>query len=226
VFVVNYRRADFTSRRKLRVVLAGVVAGLLPAILWMLTDIAAGVFNLPQSSLLLWWLFVIGSFALALIPLTFAYAIMRHRVIPISLIIRLSVQYLLAKNALRTLLALPIMGLALTILLHPNRTLPEILFRNTVYFYLLTLVAVTMGLVYRKRLSKWVDRKFFQETYNQEMILRRAIDEMKRLDSMIDTSRQVGEQLESTLHPKQIYLFYRNEGERDFLLGYATGGVL
>jgi eukaryotic-like serine/threonine-protein kinase len=225
VFVVNYRRADSMSRRKLRVVLAGIIAGLLPVILWMLTDVAASIFNLPQSNMLLWWLFVIGSFALALIPIAFAYAIVRHRVIPVRLIIRLGVQYLLAKNALRILLALPIIGLVLTIVLNPNRTLPEILFRNSVYFYLLIITAVTTSLVYRNRLSAWVDRKFFRETYNQETILRKAIDEVKRLDSMAETVRQVGNQLESALHPKQIYLFYSNEEAHDLSLGYATGGI-
>jgi hypothetical protein len=224
-FVIGYRTSDLISRRKLRVVLAGTIIGFLPAILWMLTDITASIFNLTQAGRLLWWLFVIGSFSLVLIPLSFAYAIMRHRVIPVSLIIRLSVQYLLAKNALRITLALPIIGLVLTVLLNPNRTIPEVLFRNSVYFYLLAIAAVTTSLAYRRQLSGWVDRKFFREAYNQEVILRRMIDEVKRLDSMAEASGQVGNQLESALHPKHIYIFYRNEGERDLSLGYATSGA-
>ena len=50
-------------------------------------------------------------------------AIVRHQVIPVSLIIRRGVQYLLAKNALRLILALPLAGLVLSVYVNRQRSL-------------------------------------------------------------------------------------------------------
>src|SRR5262245_40719188 len=128
--VVTYRRASLPSRRKVRVILAGTVVGFLPAFVWFAVTV------LFQHTRLGMWMYSYScavptiSAATLLIPAAYAYAILRHRVIPISLIIRRGIQYLLARNVLRILIALPVIGLALTILANPNRTLSDILFRN------------------------------------------------------------------------------------------------
>ncbi|HEV2763665.1 MAG TPA: serine/threonine-protein kinase, partial [Pyrinomonadaceae bacterium] len=159
------------------------------------------------------------------IPFSFAYAIVRHQVIPVSLIVRRSVQYLLAKNALRLLLALPVAGLLLSVLADPDRTLSDILLRNSVYFYLLALAAVALTLVYRRRLGEWVDRKFFREHYDREKVLRALVEDVKRLDSMAEMSRRVSEEVERALHPSSLYLFYREKEHSDLSLTYSSGGT-
>ncbi len=142
--------------------------------------------------------------------------------IPVSLIIRRSVQYLFAKNALRVLIALPVIGLAANILANPNRSLTDILLRNSLYFYLLVIIAATLGLKFRKPLGLWIDRRFFREAYNQEKLLRELTDDIKRLDSMAEMSKRVNEQVERALHPERLYLFYREEGGRDLSLSYTS----
>ncbi len=221
--LINYRQASSLSRRKMRVVLAGCLAGLLPWLVWYGALLLSAP---PRSGQPLWswrWPSVAAHAALVLVPLAFAYAIVRHQVIPVSLIIRRSVQYLLAKNALRIILALPVVGLVLTILSDPNRTLVEILFRSSLYFYLLLIAAVALSLVYRKRLSELVDRKFFREAYNQEKILRELTDAIRKLDSVAEMSKHVSEQVARALHPERMYLFYREEDKRDLSLNYTLG---
>ena len=222
--LINYRQASSLSRRKMRVVLAGCLAGLLPWLVWYGALLLSAR---PRSGQLLWswgWPSVAAHAALVLVPLAFAYAIVRHQVIPVSLIIRRGVQYLLAKNALRVILALPIIGLALTVLSNPNRTLAEILFRNSFYFYLLLIATVAISLVFRKRFGDWVDRKFFREHYNQEKILRELIEDVKKTDSVAEMSRLVSQKVDAALHPERLYLFYREEERRDLSLGYSSGG--
>ena len=82
---VNYRAADARSRRKLRVVMVGSGAGFLNVFLRQF-----GYFvGLANAFPTLWrWFDNCLLFTLPLIPLSFAYAIARHQVIPISLIIR------------------------------------------------------------------------------------------------------------------------------------------
>ncbi|HEX8162857.1 MAG TPA: protein kinase [Pyrinomonadaceae bacterium] len=222
--VSNYRRADLLARRRMRVVVAGMLAGMLPGTLLF--------FVIPVAALFAGVKGVVGEgfeifayLGFALVPLSFAYAILRHRVIPVSLIIRRSVQYLLAKNALRVLLLLPVAGLVVSIAADPNRKLSDILLRNSFYFYLLLAAAVALGLVFRRRLSEWIDRKFFREQYDQEKILRALVDDVKRLDSMPEMSRRVSEEVERALHPERAYLFYRERDHGDLSLSYTSGGT-
>ncbi len=218
--VVNYVKADRLAKRKLRVVLVGTLAGLLPSVLLILGMI---VFNPSISSALtLAWL--AANLLFPLIPLSFAYAIVRHQVIPVGLIIRRGIQYLLAKNALRVLIGLTVAGLVLTIVANRHRPLDEILFRNSFYFYLLAAAAIAIGLVFRKRLSAAIDRKFFREHYNQDQILRELIDEVRRADSVNEISRLVSQRVDAALHPERLYLFYREFERRDLSLGYSSGG--
>jgi len=220
--IVNYRRANKVAKRKMRVVVAGMIAGMLPGIIVFFT---LPWFDFSRISPTVGeWLPVVAALAFSLMPLSFAYAIVRHQVIPVSLMIRRSVQYLLAKNALRILLALPAIGIILTIYSNPNRTLSEIIFHNSLYFYLLVIAAAAVGLRYRKKLTIWIDRKFFREHYDRDKILRDLVDEVKRADSISEMSRRVSEQVERSLHPEHLYLFYREEERPEFSLGYSSGG--
>jgi hypothetical protein len=157
-------------------------------------------------------------------PLAISYAIIKHRVFDINVVIRRSVQYLLARNSLRVVLALPIIGLAVSIFSNPNRTLAEILFRNSIYFYLLLIATILLSSRFRRQLGNWVDRRFFHEAYNQEKILLRVTEEVKSLDSIPEISERVSREVERALHPEHLYLFYRQEEQRDLSLGYSSGG--
>ena len=218
--VVNYRRASLPSRRKVRVILAGTIAGFLPVFIWFVVTLLFGNTRVGMS--MYSWAVPAVLTALLLVPPAYAYAILRHRAIPISLIIRRGVQYLFAKNVLRLLIALPILGLIVTVLSNPDRTLSDILFRNSLYFYVTLMIAAAILFLIRRRLNDWIDRKFFREHYNQEKILRGLIEDVKRFDSVPDMSRLVSRKVESALHPERIYLFYREEESRDLSLGYST----
>jgi sigma-B regulation protein RsbU (phosphoserine phosphatase) len=170
--VVNYRFADSLSKRKLRVVIAGILGGFLPFLALGIGDAllhptdSFATYTSPIILVVTYLAFL----ALLLVPISFGYAIVRHQVIPVSLIVRRSLQYLFARNVLRVLIALPIIGLILSVVANPHRTIDEIFLRNSL-FYLLMAAAVGLGLLFRRRLTGWLDRKFFREAYNQEKIL-------------------------------------------------------
>jgi hypothetical protein len=97
--VVTYQRASLSSRRKVRVILAGTIAGFLPVFIWFAVTLLFANTRVGMS--MYSWAVPAVLTALLLVPPAYAYAILRHRVIPISLIIRRGVQYLFAKNVLR-----------------------------------------------------------------------------------------------------------------------------
>ncbi len=225
-FWLNYRQASEVSRRKLRVILLGLLMGLLFPASSILAAIFMWLLNFHNYLRFSEQLVVISEAFLLLIPPVFAYAIVRHRVIPVSFVIRRGLQYLLAKNALRLLLILPILGIIWNIAANPNRTLSEILLNNSFAFYSFITLAAGFFLIMRSRFSDWIDRKFFREQYNQEKVLRELTEAVKESDSLAKLSRLVSSKIQLALHPESIYLFFRDDAHQsDFSLGYATNGA-
>ncbi len=225
--IYNYRQTGSLARRKMRLVLFALIAGATPLILSTLA-IAIRQEPLPGAALTFnqfFWLINGLLLALLLPPIAIAYAIARHQVIPVSLILRRSLQYLLAKNALRLLLALPLIGLALTVYLNRHRTLADLLFRNSFWFYASLLAAVALGLAYRYNLRDWLDRRFFREAYQQDKVLRELIEEVRQFDSFTEMARRVSQKVDAALHPERLYLFYQAEGRGDLSLSYSSNGM-
>jgi branched-subunit amino acid transport protein len=225
VLVFTYRRSGEITRRKLRVIVASLLCATTPFLLSVFVlEPLLWVFKIRNP----WqeWIGFITFVPLLLFPPVFTYAIVRHKVIPVSFVIRRGLQYLLAKNALRLLLVLPILGIIWNIAANPNRTLSEILLNNSFAFYSFLALAVGFGLLMRSRFSDWIDRRFFREQYNQEKILRELIDEVKQFDSMPKLSRFFSSRIQSALHPTSVYLFYRDDKMNSgFSLGYTTSGA-
>ncbi len=220
--VFQYRRAGEVPRRKLRIILIGSLVGI--GSLAVLLPLTTGIGLSETRPTLFIAVMTVMNLLQCALPISFAYAIVRHQVIPVKLIIRRGLQYLLAKNALRLLIALPVAGLALSVVSNRARPLSEILFGGSLYFYFF-IAAVALALVFRKRLGEWVDRKFFRESYDQEKILRELTDDVKKLDSIPEMSKRVTERVTAALHPAQTFLFYREEGARDLSLTYTSGGT-
>ncbi len=225
ILISTYRQAGEVSRRKLRVGIFGLLCGFLPAgISELVLNPVFRFFEIPNP----WheWMPAIISAPMLLVPPVVAYAIVRHRIIPVSFVIRRGLQYLLAVNALRLLLTLPVLGIVWNIAANPNRTIYEILLNNTLAFYSFIALAVVVGLLMRLRLNEWIDRRFFREQYNQERLLHELIEDVKTTDSMPKLSRLVSDKIQTALHPTSVYLFYRDDRHNsDFSLGYTTGGA-
>lgn len=219
VVVRNYRVvADPDRVRRLKWLLYGAAAGLGPFIceeIVSATRVAAGLSPLGRG-----W-FVIGNGATVLIPISFGYAIVKHRVFDINVVVRRGVQYLLARNALRLILSLPILALAFIIVSDRHLTLAELLSRNS--SYLLLILAAAASLRFRSQLSVWVDRKFFRETYDREQMLLRLLEEIGRIDALPEIAAIVSRELQAAFHPKAVFVWYRQGEPSRLKLGYSSG---
>jgi tRNA A-37 threonylcarbamoyl transferase component Bud32 len=200
----NYwRLTDEDARRRVRWVAFGAVAALVPQ-LWS-AGLAAyrswlGPVNLPGFD------FAIDILSVA-IPISVAYAVVKHRVFDVTVVFRRGVQYLLAQRALQALLALPIAALAYIVVTHRHQTIVELASRNSGYLYWLAAAAVALR--YRRPLRMWLDRRFFRQEYDREQLLLVLVDDLSKVESMPELSRLVTADLESALHPKALYLWHR-----------------
>jgi eukaryotic-like serine/threonine-protein kinase len=226
VLMRNYRLArEVDQHRRMKWIVYGSVLGILPQVTILATRFALN--SLGQGQILSTDTFVVlnqvANAAVGIVPITWGYAIIKHRVFEINVVVRRGLQYLLAKNVLQILLALPLVALGYTIISNRNQTITEIVTHNPVYLSLAVVAAV--GLKFRKQLKDRIDRRFFREAYDQERILLGLIDEIKELSSISDISKLVSDEIDAALHPRNIYAFYREEERRDLTLGYSSSGT-
>lgn len=223
VMIYNYRLIENADqRRRVRFILFSIVVGFLPLLFGDLLFALgyANAFGLSSYTPDL-----IASFVFILIPVSTGFAIVKYQMFDIKVIIRLGLQFLLAQNVLRLLLSLPSLGIVYVILSNPNRTLSEILFQNSIYFYVLIIIAAAISLKFRSQLQEWINRKFFRETYSQEKLLVELVDKVKSMDTTTEIAETISREVETALHPESLYLFYREYRQQDLLLGYSSGGV-
>ena len=225
ILMRNYRLVtDVDQHRRMKWVVYGSMLGILPEIFILVSRVTLNSFG--QGQVLSTDTFVtlnqVANAAIGIVPVTWGYAIIKHRLFDINVVVRRGLQYLLAKHVLQILLALPLVAFAYTIISNRNQTISDIVSHNPVYLSLIALAAI--GLRFRKQLRDRIDRKFFREAYDQERILLGLIDEIKEFNSMSEISKLVSDEIDAALHPRSIHAFYREEEHRDLTLAYSSAG--
>ncbi len=222
VLLLNFREADELGKRRMRVLMASIPLALLPIIFF--DFIAPPIENLLEIqffSTALWRELATG-LPIVVAPPIFAYAVVKHRVIPISFIIRRGIQYLFAKNGLRLLVLIPAIGIAWNIMADPDRTLSDLIFQNSASFYVYALLAAIFALLSRYRLNEWIDRRFFRQQIDQESFFRGLTDNVKASDSIQTLSRLVSNQIQEAFHPKSLHFFFEDPNDNNFSSGFSS----
>ena len=214
--VLNYRRLDANEKRRVRVLVGGTLisfVGLVPpSILWATlrahTVGTASIFFSSEYRLL-------TSFLFLALPISWTYAILRHRLFDVSVIVRQGVQYALARGVLLT--AVPALGLFLLadLLLHGQQPLLEILRARGWVYVVLAGLAV---LAYMKRQS-WLealDRRFFRERYDAQRLLREVVEEVREARTFERIAPRAVARIETALHPEFAALLVREPQERNY----------
>lgn len=187
VIVRNYRVNEEPDRqRRSRLLIYSSVASFSLLIIANVTYDIGYLNPLGFSSYALDWL---GNVTIIVIPVAIGYAILKHRMFDINIVVRRTLQYLLAKNGLRFLLSLPLLGLIYTVLSNPHRTLAEILISSSVYFYVLAIAALLVSWLFRQKIGDWIDRRFFRTAYQQEKVLLELIDNVKEFNSIPEVAK-------------------------------------
>lgn len=157
----------------------------------------------------------------------FTYAVVRHRMFNIRVLVRRSIQYALARGTLLALMALPVIGLVTFLYLHRGDSL-AVLLTGTPAVYVVLLLPLVLVIRYRKRLLEALDRRFFREQYDARRVLLHVVSIIRGGSDMLALSRAAVDEIDRALHPKHISLwqtdpdgaalhrgFWRGEEERD-----------
>ena len=219
----NYSRLrDPDSRRRVRWVVAALVVGCLPYIVVIVLYRVANAISDPAYRF-----YYPATFVTMLgIPAAVAMAVWKEQLFDVRVLVRRGLQYLFARAALRTLLALPIALLAFSIVSHPNRTVAQILTQGSGWLNIVWIGAIAAALPSRQRLQTSLDRRFFREAYHQEQVLVQLIDEVRQRDSLADIARLVSARIDPVLHPTTLHIFYREEERSERFEGPSSSDVL
>src|SRR5262249_47144911 len=204
----GYRMADAVGRRRLRVIMWGSLIGFGSLFLVIVMEVT----DTREKLETIWnWLQYSTLFTLPLVPLSFAYAIVRHRVIPISLIIRRGVRYLLVSRG-SILLSLLFVGLIVAALL-------------ALLFKYLRPSALTIGLVsaaegiaawqlarwlHRRYLAPVIDRRFFRQAYDAQKIVAELSESLRSTTEIPRLLVSVANKLQAALQTESVVIFLRD----------------
>jgi tRNA A-37 threonylcarbamoyl transferase component Bud32 len=211
--VVNYRRLeDVNERRRVRVLVAGSVVGWLGtspllAVFYLAPNYAPAFFASPAA--------LVASILWLAFPLSFAYAILRHRLFDIRVMIRQGLQYAVARGALVSLVPVLAVVFLLDLVLHGDQPAAAILrARGWVYVGL-----GALALVAQARQKQWLaalDRRFFRERYDAQRLLREVVEEVREAGSFERVAPRVVARMEVALHPEFVALLVREPREANY----------
>ncbi len=219
VLAINYRAASLADRRRLRVVAAGSGAGFLNLFLMPLGEF----FGLKAMFPTIWgYLDFTLIFTLPLVPLSFAYAIIRHQVIPVSLMIRRGVRYLLVSRGSILIEAIVVI-LAVTVVLTYifSRFNPPGIVIGTVSAAVAILVWKLETRLHEKYLAPIIDRKFFRESYNSHQIIADLTDSLRSTASLPQLCELVATKIQSALKTENVTVLLRDEATGNYHSGYS-----
>jgi sigma-B regulation protein RsbU (phosphoserine phosphatase) len=237
----NAFRGRPDTRRRTRVMLWGTAGAILPITI-------LGSFMVIRDTEFIsfpFWVWVGAILALFLLPLSFAYAVVKHRVMEIPVLLRRSARYVVVHRAIVWIAIL--IGIALTFAFAAlfSRLLPEGagagagtgsigVFRGVMteterralsgvagaVFGVLITLATRKGV---SKVTERLDRAFFREAYDARQLLH---DLARRTRSAVDR-RQLAELLEQSLehalHPSSILVLLRTRTDRLEPIDAAAG---
>jgi eukaryotic-like serine/threonine-protein kinase len=212
---LNYARLkEAAEKRRLRVLVAGGVAGAFPALFrYVVGGLAPGsrlgdALASPVPDMLI-------AAGFLLFPVSFAYAVLRHRLLGIRVIVRLGLKYALARGFLISVV--PALGVALIVdaLVHGDRPLIEIVWARGWVYGTLAVLAVAAH-TQRRRWAAAIDRRFFRDQYDARLLLREVADQARRAGTLERAAPAVVARIEAALHPEFAALMFRASGERAF----------
>jgi sigma-B regulation protein RsbU (phosphoserine phosphatase) len=188
------------ARRKIRVILWGTLAGVVPATLFLG---AGDFFGLHPPS---WVGGVVVAF-LWLFPLSFAYAVVKHRVLEIPVLLRRSARYLLVQRGFLFLHILVSVGAAAAFAWGLSRT------------HFMTPVGLTGGVIFgsvlafggiriHKATSQRVDRAFFRQAYDARMILEDLVEKTRTATDRNELAALLGHHLRQALQPISFAVYF------------------
>jgi serine/threonine-protein kinase len=208
VLAKSYRRfLDTNEKRRVRILMLGTAVSLIAATITVWLDSFAGRMTG------VWNVFVYGVVPFyGACPLSLAYAILRHRVLDISVIIRQGLQYALARGGIIGFVPALAGIFVLDLAINSEQRVGDI-FRSHGWIYAAAAILSLAAYWKRRQWLASIDRRFFRERYNAQQVLRDVVGEIGTAEDFDKASVRVVERIETAIHPEFVSVMARLPGE-------------
>ncbi|MBZ5494129.1 MAG: SpoIIE family protein phosphatase [Acidobacteriia bacterium] len=195
--------SDPEAKRKFRVITWGTLVGMGPITLVKLVS-DFGNIRVP------FWLDFIDVIFLTLFPLSFAYAVVRYRVLEIPVLLKQSARYVLVRRGFAFLLLL--MGLSVNVVL--GIALSRLFqMRPGLAMSIGTSLGIALAWISApgvRRTAERIDRAFFRGSYDARVILQKLAQSVRSIQSREQLPQLIEKELELALHPRMIAVYLRD----------------
>jgi phosphoserine phosphatase RsbU/P len=203
------------ARRRLRVLCLGSLLGLGGALVifgalpWL---------GIPDPASIK-WLAYLGALFLLVFPLSLAYVVVVQRAMDVRLVIRLGLQYTLARRGVLVLQILLSSALFVVVaILTTSHALRPV---GTVVVLAVGVWGIFLVHGATQRMATWIDRRFFRDAYNAEQILSELAEKVRTMVEAQPLLETVTGRISDALHvPRMAVLL---DGSGSYRPAYATG---
>ncbi len=206
------------SRRKTRVILAGTLLGLAPIVgMIVFSALTGGPESGRRVPFVLW---AIAVLALSFIPLSVAYAVVKHRVMELPVLLRRSARYLLVRRGAVTVAIL--LGTVTTLVF---AQLLSQLFGESGPSSSATLVAGSVfggtlafaGQRAWRRAGERIDQAFFRGAYDAKRLLEHLATESRLATDRRALAATLERTIREALHPRVLIVYLLDEAAHRFV---------
>ena len=203
------RAASSEVRRKARVLAWGTVAGIAPALVIAAVEVVGPV---PD------WLGACALLAFPLMPLSFAYAVVRHRVMAVPVLVQHGARYLLVQRGLAVASVASSLVVAVALAMLAQRWLPPGsdvgLPVAVVAAGLLGVGVARAGARVERRITDRIDRAFFPDRYEARRALEELADRTRTAEDRPALASLLQAMLRSAFRPVSVAVYLEDPDGR------------
>jgi GAF domain-containing protein len=159
--------------------------------------------------------------SLASIPLTVSYAVLVRRILPVRVVVRQAVRYLLARSVVTAGFLIPLVFLILHSYTHRNLTIAQAF---SGHFRTLAAIGGVAGLALlcREDILRFLDRRFFREEYDAREVLVRLTGESRRVHRIEELVALVTAGIDRALRPEPVAILVRDRSRSQFVSPFGS----
>ncbi len=198
------RAPNAESKRKIRVILWGALIGITPATL----EKVASDFRGYQPP---FWVDFFAVLLVSLFPVCFAYAVVKHRVLEIPVLLRRSARYVLVRRGFALLVVLLASAVDVVIVVMFSKlfqTDPKIAMSVGMGFGLVLAWVSAPGL---RHATQSIDRAFFRGAYDARTILQDLGQKVRRINNKEELALLLQQHVNLALHPSALTIYLKSD---------------
>jgi hypothetical protein len=217
VLLDRARHVGPSDRRRVQFFVIAMTGGLLPIALDVVLRAASHAWREMSGQPPWSWSSTLVLAALLSVPATTAYSVVVDRVLDLGLMARTALKYALTRYTILLLIAVPALWVAWSLFdAHPP-TIAQLVAGRPVPLGT-ALIALVVLLPARQRLFHSLDRRFFRERYDSELILGRLVEASRSAESAAHLAELFASEIDRALHPERYAVLVR----RDDLARFET----